>query len=56
MKVVAYSPVPMHRPITAHTTNSPVTAPATASAEYQVRNRRSTNTWMVKDIWLRISG
>ena len=35
---------------------SPVTAPATASGPYQVRNRRSTNTWTVNDIWLRISG
>ena len=54
--VVVYSPAPMQRPITAHTVNSAVTAPATASAEYQVRNSRSTKTWMVKDIWLRISG
>ena len=40
--VVRYSPVPVNSAITAQTANSPVTAPATASAEYQVRNRRST--------------
>ena len=40
----------------AHTAKRPVTAPATASGEYQVRNSRSTKVWTVKRIWPRISG
>ena len=54
--VVRYSPVPVKRATIAHTANSPVTAPATASAEYQVRNRRSTKVWSVNDRCPRISG
>ncbi len=56
MKVVRYSPVPEKSDITARVKKSPVTAPATASAEYQVRNSRSTKVWTVKDMWARISG
>ena len=54
--VVRYSPVPRNTPTTDQVAMRPITAPATASREYQVRNRRSTKTWTVKDIWLRISG
>jgi hypothetical protein len=54
--VVRYSPVPMQRPMNAQVAKSPVTAPATAWGEYQVRKRRSTKTWMVNEAWLRISG
>ena len=38
------------------TVKSDVTAPATASAEYQVRNRRSTKVCTVKLICPRMSG
>jgi hypothetical protein len=56
MKVVRYSPVPEKSAITASVVKRPVTAPATASAEYQVRNKRSTKVCTVKDMWARISG
>ena len=55
-KVVRYSPVPVKSAITDHTAKRPVTAPAMASAEYQVRKSRSTNVWIVNDRWLRMSG
>src|SRR5262245_25740033 len=54
--VVTYSPTAVNKPITAQVMNMPVAAPATASGEYQVRNTRSTNVWIVNDMWLRISG
>ena len=55
-KVVRYSPVPVKSAMIAHTAKSPVTAPATASGEYQVRNSRSTKVWIVNDRWPRMSG
>ena len=54
--VVRYSPVPVKSAMTDHTAKSPVTAPATASGEYQVRKSRSTKVWTVNDRWPRISG
>ena len=55
-KVVRYSPVPVNRATMDHTANSPVTAPATASGEYQVRKSRSTKVWIVNERWARMSG
>ena len=54
--VVRYSPVPVNSATIDHTANSPVTAPATASGEYQVRKRRSTKVWMVNERWARMRG
>ena len=56
MKVVRNSPVPVKSAMSDQTAKSPVTAPATASAEYQVRKSRLTKVWIVKDRWPRISG
>ena len=39
-----------------HTAKRPVTAPATASGEYQVRKSRSTKVWIVNERWPRMSG
>jgi hypothetical protein len=46
----------MNRPIRAQVAKRPVTAPATASGEYQVRNSRSAKVWTVNESWLRIRG
>ena len=56
MNVVRDSPVPANSAITEMVVTCAVTAPATASAEYQVRNSRSTNVCTVKDMCARISG
>ena len=48
--------MPVKSAIRDQTVKRLVTAPATASAEYQVRNSRSTKVWIVKDMWPRISG
>ena len=56
MNVVRYSPVPEKSVTTASVVKRPVTAPATASAEYQVRKMRSTNVWRVNDMCARMSG
>ena len=56
MKVVRYSPVPVKSAMSVQMVKIPVTAPATASVEYQVRKSRSTKVWMVNDICARMSG
>ena len=55
-KVVRYPAVPWKSAISDQVVKSPVTAPATASGPYQVRNSRSRKTWTVKTMWLRMSG
>ena len=54
--VVRYSPVPRNKLMSTQTVKSDVTAPATASGEYQVSNKRSTKVWSVKLMWPRMSG